>query len=60
MIADIVSFVVGAGLGFIGGFIVMKYETKAASKIQATVNDVTTTVETTANKVAADVKSTNS
>lgn len=58
MITDIICFVVGAASGFIGGFIVTKYESKTAATIQSTVNDVTASVQSTAEKVATDVNGT--
>lgn len=60
MLTDVIIAVVSAGLGFIGGFIVMKYETKAAAKIQSQVNDVTATVETKVDQAVAAAKATDS
>ena len=45
VIGYIVDTLVSLGLGFIGGFVVMKYKTSAATQIQSAVNDVTATVE---------------
>lgn len=52
ILSDLISFVIGSGLGFIGAFIVIKYETKTSDKIASTVSD---TLDT-ATKVVDDIK----
>lgn len=51
IIIDIVGGIGLLGLGFLGAFVVNKYETKAASVIQKGVDTVTEGVETTVNDI---------
>lgn len=52
IIIDGTIAIVSLALGFVGGFIVNKYEPKAASTIQAGVDATTATVETAVNDVS--------
>ncbi|GBQ89570.1 hypothetical protein [Gluconobacter albidus] len=52
IIIDGTIAIVSLALGFVGGFIVNKYEPKAAATIQAGVDTTTATVETAVNDVA--------
>ena len=56
MIHDILVAIPSLALGFVGGFVVMKYKAKTAGKIQATVNDVTAAVETQVNNAVDSIK----
>lgn len=53
IILDIVGGVALLGLGFVGAFVVTKYESKAAATIQSDVDTVTSTVQTAVNDVSA-------
>lgn len=53
MLTLILVAVVCLALGFAGAFVVVKYESKAAAKIQTTMNDVTAKVEEKVDAVTA-------
>ena len=60
MLSYIIDSIVCLGLGFVGSFVIMKYKSGTAARIQSTVNDVTSTVENKVDQVIATVQSTKS